>query len=335
MRAAALACALFGAATARAEPEFVLKFATTAPDGTQWARNFRAFADKLTEATAGHVKIKLYFGGVAGDDLEQLERLRRGQLDGAIGTMFCPRVAPSMRVTRLVSVFQTRDEAVHVMNRLEPTFEAEARQAGFVMTGSSGLGPDILFVRTPVRTLAELKKLKLWRWSIDEIGTASARAMGLDIVTTPVEEAARAFDEGRVDGFMTDPSVAVAFQWFTQARYVLDLRTTYLWGCLLVREASFSRLPIAYQEALREETAEVRERNEEAAQRIDEALLGGLFARQGVKALPISDSFRAEFFAAARRAREQVAERFLLRELLVRVQSLLADYRAEHPEAPR
>jgi TRAP-type C4-dicarboxylate transport system substrate-binding protein len=240
-----------------------------------------------------------------------------------------------MRVTRLLSVFQTRDEAVHVMNRLEPTFEAEARQAGFVMAGSSGLGPDILFVRAPVKTLAELKKLKLWRWNIDEIGSASARAMGLDIVTTSVDEAARAFDEGRVDGFMTDPSVAVAFQWFTQARYVLDLRTTYLWGCLLVRESSFARLPIAFQEALREGTAEMRERNEEAAQRIDEALLSGLFAKQGVKMLPVSDSFRAEFFAAARRARELVAERFVLRELLVRVQGLLADYRAEHPEVSR
>jgi TRAP-type C4-dicarboxylate transport system substrate-binding protein len=330
---AALVC--WTASTARAEPEALLKFATTAPDGTMWARNFRAFAKKIEQATAGHVKIKWYFGAVTGDDIEQLERMQRGQLDGAIGTMLCTRVSPSMAITRLLAVFQTRDEANHVMNLLEPTFEAEAAKNGYVMTGSSGLGPDFIFTRTPVHDMAELRKLTLWRWDIDPIGTASARAMGLKVVTAPVDQAGRAFDEGRVDGFMTVPSVALAFQWFTQAHYLIDLRTTYVWGCAVMREQSFKRLPIAYQEVLREATAEVRERNEEALQRIDEALLGGLFASHGMRVVPVSDAFRAEFFAAARRARQEVAAQIGGNELFTRVQGMLADYRAEHPEGGR
>jgi TRAP-type C4-dicarboxylate transport system substrate-binding protein len=322
------------ASTARAEPEVVLKFATSAPDGTLWARNFRALATKVEHATNGHVRIKWYFGGVTGDDVEQLERMKRGQLDGAIGTMLCHRVSPSMRVTRVMALFQTRDEATHVMNRLQPTFQAEARQAGFVMTGSSGLGPDVIFTRTPPRSFADLRRLKLWRWSIDELSVEAARAMGLTIVTTPVEDAARAYDEGRIDGFIAPPSVALAFQWFTQARYLVDLRTSYLWGCMVMREASFARLPIAYQDVLREAAAETRERNEEASRRTDEMLLSGVLAKNGVVEVPVSATFRAEFFEATRQARGRVAQQ-IGTELLTRVQSLLADYRAEHPEEAR
>jgi hypothetical protein len=64
--------------------------------------------------------------------------------------------------------------------------------------------------------------------------------------------------------------------------------------------------------------------------RIDDQLLGGLFQKQGLQKLPVSDSFRAEFFDAARVARAKMAERFVSRDLLNRVQSMLADYRAEH-----
>jgi TRAP-type C4-dicarboxylate transport system substrate-binding protein len=321
---------LFLASPAGAEQEFVLKLATIAPDGTLWARNLRAFARKVEQASEQRLHIKWYFGGVAGDEAEQLERIQRGQLDGGIQSVTCDRISPSIRIMRLSPVFQTRAEANYAMNLLQPTFEGEARQAGFVMLSSSGLGPDLLFTRTPVSSLAELRKLRLWRWDVDPVGVASARAMGLQVVTLPVAEAGHAFETGQLDGFFAVPSAALAFQWFTQARYLVDLKTSYLWGCMVVRDASFARLPVAFQQLLREGSAEVRERNEEAERQIDDALLGGVFAKNGVTVSPVSSTFRAEFFEAARRARTEVAEKLNAQKLLERVQSLLADFRAEH-----
>ncbi|MCA1664505.1 MAG: hypothetical protein LC659_09585 [Myxococcales bacterium] len=71
---------------------------------------------------------------------------------------------------------------------------------------------------------------------------------------------------------------------------------------------------------------------QEMGRRQDEALLGGLFVKQGLKPIPPSEGFRSEFFEAARAARERAATRFVSRATLDRVLKWLADYRAEHSE---
>lgn len=50
-----------------------------------------------------------------------------------------------------------------------------------------------------MRSFDELRKVKLWQWDIDEMGIANARAVGLSVVPLPIYEAARAFDEKRID----------------------------------------------------------------------------------------------------------------------------------------
>ncbi|HEX9103769.1 MAG TPA: TRAP transporter substrate-binding protein DctP, partial [Polyangia bacterium] len=153
--------------------------------------------------------------------------------------------------TRLPGVFQSRDEAADAINRLNPSMVKEAHDHGFALLTAVSLGPDVIFTRTPVHSLAELRKIKLWRWDLDEVGIATSREMGLQIVPLPVSEAAHAYDEAHVDGFLAIPMAALAFQWSSRARYVTDLRGSYIWSCLVMTERSLQRLPAAYQESLR------------------------------------------------------------------------------------
>jgi hypothetical protein len=74
-------------------------------------------------------------------------------------------------------------------------------------------------------------------------------------------------------------------------------------------------------------------RVEVGGREIDESLLGGLLKKMGATPVPVSETFRTELFEAARRAREQVAEKYVSKPLLDRVLKLLADFRAEHPQA--
>jgi TRAP-type C4-dicarboxylate transport system substrate-binding protein len=320
-------------ATATATEPVVLRVASVAPEGTGWAREFHAFVRYVEAEAKGGLKIKLYLNGVAGDELEMGERVRRGQLDGAAsGQFLCQSVAPSLRIFRLPGVFQNRDESRDVATRLQPTIEAEAAQHGFVLLGSAGLGPDVLFTREPVRSLADVRRLKLWRWDIDEIGIVTSRAMGMQIVPTKLSDAHRAYDDGKVDGFVAAPTAAVAFQWSSSARYVTDLHNGYLYGCLIFGEKPFQRLPPELQAALRAGAARMLIGIEDLGRRQDAQLLGGLFDKQGLHSVPVSESFRAEYFAAAKAARDRMGEALVPRALLERVLRMLADYRVEHPQ---
>ncbi|MGZ3425223.1 MAG: hypothetical protein ACXVCV_01180 [Polyangia bacterium] len=70
--------ALLAASSARAGEPIVLRIGSAAPDGTGWAREFRAFARYVEAETKGALRIKLYMNSVAGDELEMGERVRKG-----------------------------------------------------------------------------------------------------------------------------------------------------------------------------------------------------------------------------------------------------------------
>lgn len=328
---AAIAALLLLPAVAGAEARHVLRLATVAPDGTAWARELKAFSREVEIITQGDVKVKWVLGGIAGSEVEVDERIRRGQLDGtASGGMLCQKMAPSMRVMRIRGVFNTRDEAAHVMQRIAPQLEEEAARSGYVLLGTTGLGPDVVFSRHPITGLEDLRRYRLWRWDLDDIAMSLDEALNMKYVPMSLEQAGQAYDDGKIDGFIAIPTAALAFQWFTRARYLIDLRMGYLWGCLIVARRSFDKLPFEHQQTIRSATAKLVKRFEDIGRQQDDALLNGLFEKQGLKPLPVSDTLRAQFLAAAREAREKLGEKLVARPLLEKVLAILADYRAEH-----
>src|SRR4051812_32940032 len=97
---------------ATADAKWVLRMASVVPEGTAWARELKAFSREVAQSTNDEVHVKWYLGGIAGDDIEAGERVRRDQLDGvAAGAWQCERWAPSIYVTRLPGLFRSRDEA--------------------------------------------------------------------------------------------------------------------------------------------------------------------------------------------------------------------------------
>jgi TRAP-type C4-dicarboxylate transport system substrate-binding protein len=313
----------------RAEP-VTLRLASVAPDGTSWARELKAFGREIAASTRDEVQIKWYLSGIAGDELQSHARVQRDQLDGILsGGMLCQRLAPSMRAAGMVDEFRDRDEAHYVMGRLKPTVDQEFAKAGYVDVATAGMGFSVLFSRAPIRTMADVRRLRPWLWSLDEVLKTQLGAMGIKAVPLPVEGSARAYDEGKVDSFVGLPSAALAFQWSAQARYVIDLRVGYLTGCMLVSRRAWDALSHDDQQVIQSAAAKLQVRIQETTRQMDESLLSGLFAKQGLQALPVPPSLQAEFAAAAREAQKQV-EALAPAATVERVSAWIAEYRAAH-----
>jgi TRAP-type transport system periplasmic protein len=317
------------AGAARAETQ-VLRLATIAPDGTAWARELRALAREVSDNTAGRVALKIYFGGIAGDEVQVGDRISRGQLDGAIsGGALCGKLSPSMRVPMVQGVFQNRDEAVHVMTGLKSLFDEEFHAAGFTHLGAASIGAVILFTTVPVATLDDLKKLKLGHWDLDEIGLRIDHAIGLTSIPIPPDKVNPALEAKQLEGLATTPTVVLGFQMMPHLRYYLDLKTNYFYGCVVVSNRSFDRVSTEDQVTLRAAAAKFRARIEQVGKQQDDELLGGLFAQKGIKPLPVSAALRNEYLVAARQARELLGDKLgVPAATLQRVLALLADFRA-------
>jgi TRAP-type C4-dicarboxylate transport system substrate-binding protein len=330
---AGLAALLLGTATAAAEP-VTLRMAAIAPDGTAWARELRALARDVETQSNGELRIKWYLGGIAGDELAALERVRKSQLDGEAGSIFCQRLAPSMRVARVVGLYQSRDEVSYVMTRLKPQLDEEFRKAGFANLGEAVLGADVLFSRRPVRSLEELRAGRYWVWSLDPIWQAMLPAIGIGMLATPLEAAGSAYAAGQIDGFFAVPSAALAFEWSTQARYFATLDAAMLPGCVVVANGAFDPLSNEQKQALTAAAAKFIQRFNTMSAQLDEQLVETLFAKQGLTRVPVAPQFRGAFFRAAQAARARLGDQLLATPLYAEVERMLDDYRARRPGVP-
>jgi len=324
----AVAVLLLGCATAHAE--VVLRISAVAPEGTAWAREARAFARDVDESSHGALRIKLYLGGVTGDEVQSEARARRGQLDGiASGSALCMKLAPSSRVMQVLGLFQTREESSKVSARLRPLFDEELRRAGYVNLGGFGMGPALPFTSRPILTMHDLQQARFWTWDDDPLYPLELPLLGITAVSTPLAEAGPAFEHGRVDGFIAIPTAALAFQWSTQARYVSDLKIGFLRGCFIISNRAFDQLPEPLRETLRTAGAKLTARLDELGRAQDEQLLAGLFQRQGLKLVPAPAPLRAQFLELSRQARERLGAALVSPDLLQRVLAMLADLRAQ------
>jgi TRAP-type C4-dicarboxylate transport system substrate-binding protein len=325
---------LLVAATASAEP-IRIRMAAVAPEGSSWAHEFHTVDRDVQRLTNGEVQLKWYLGGIAGDELTALERVRRGQLDGVAGAMFCDRLAPSMRVGRVVGLFQNRDEWDYVMSRLLPDFDKEFAQQGFANLGIGSFGNIMFFSRQPIRTLEELKRTRFWTYDLDQMSNTMLRQMGVDVAPGSLDAALKSYDDGKVDGFASTPTAALAFQWSARARYYLDITAGELPGCFVIADRAFDSLSTEHKRAVTNAVAKFVGRFHELGHLQDDQLLGGLFERQGLHRTVADPTLRAAFLASSRAAREQLSPELVPHALLTRTLGWLADYRSQHAaEAP-
>jgi TRAP-type C4-dicarboxylate transport system substrate-binding protein len=315
-----------------------LRMAAIAPDGTAWARELKAYSRDVESNTAGAVRMKWYLGGIAGDELTALERVRKNQLDGMAGAIFCERLAPSLWVARVVGLFHDRAESNTILNRLFPTVEKEMKQRGFVAMGIRSFGSEIFFTRTPVRSMEDLRKTRVWTWNLDDFWVKELPAMGIRAVALPIEDAGAAYEGGETDGFVALPTAALAYRWSAQAKYFSELSAAFLPGCLVLSQRAFDQLTVDQRNSLQVASAKFVNRFADLSNSQDALLLNGLFEKQGLKRVPVSPQFLADFRQAADRVREQLVGKMLMdhqvdASLLTEVLSWLSELRGQKAAA--
>lgn len=66
-----------------AQPKYVIKFATVAPEGSAWMKQMEALDREIRSKSKGQLGFRIYAGGVAGDELDVLKKIHIGQIQCA------------------------------------------------------------------------------------------------------------------------------------------------------------------------------------------------------------------------------------------------------------
>jgi TRAP-type C4-dicarboxylate transport system substrate-binding protein len=231
--------------------EYLIKVATIAPDGSTWVKVLKEYDSQIRKESNGRMGFKIYAGGVAGDEIDVLKKIRIGQYHAAGFTgVGIGEIAPNLRVLDSPFLFKSYDEVDYIYQKFNDEFEREIEKGGFVLLGWAEVGFVYTFTKTPVYGVDDLKKLKMWAWQGDPIAEVAYKVIGITPVPLSITEVLTSLQTGIIDGVYGSPLAILATQWFTRVKYMHDVPLSNASGALLISKRYFDSLPKDLQEIL-------------------------------------------------------------------------------------
>jgi TRAP-type transport system periplasmic protein len=141
LASAALALAL-GLSSVASAATTTLKFATLLPQNSPWGRELKKWGAQVASDTGGDLGIEFQWNGQAGDEVLMVQKIRAGQLDGAIvsATGLAQTGVTDALLFQLPGLFADWNKLDAVRAAVADDLEKEFEARGFVVLGWGGAG---------------------------------------------------------------------------------------------------------------------------------------------------------------------------------------------------
>jgi len=270
------ALVLAAAAPVGAQPVLV-KMATLVPDGSSWHLILKETADKWRTLSNGNVNVRLYAGGVAGDDPDVVRKMRLGTLNaGVLTSVGVAEIDKSVYALGVPMMYDSYDELYYVLEKMRPRLESSLEAKGFVVLNWADGGWVHFFAQKPVATPDDLKTAKMFVWAGDATSLDLWKSAGFNPVPLPATEIATALQTGLVNALGCPPQVAVISQYYNYAKNMTDLPWQLLLGATVINKSVWDRIPAdvrpALLQAARESGARLQEEIRKSGDRDVEAM---------------------------------------------------------------
>ncbi len=229
------------------------KIATISPDGLSWMQKLRAGVKDISVVTDGRVKFKIYPGGVQGDDVTVLRKMRIGQLHGgAVAAGSLTRFYPDLQIYNLPLQFQSYAEVDAIRKDMDQMIATGLEDAGMVTFAFTETGFAYLLTQTPVTTIDQLKNLKAWIPDNDPIAAELIKSFDVSPIPLNITDVLAGLQTGLINAVVVPPSVALALQWHNHVSYMTDLPLVYIYSMLAMDKKAFSRIDAGDQAVVRQ-----------------------------------------------------------------------------------
>ena len=239
----------------------VVKVATLVPDGSFWGLILEEQIQAWEEGTDGRLDVRVYPGGVAGDDPAIVRKMRIGQFQaGALSFQGLMEIDEGFSVLALTSFYESQEELQAVLASLEPLLAERLEENGFILLNWGFAGWARLYCKRPVRSPDDFRSQKMFVWGGDEPTMRIYRSQGLQPVGVAATDVTLALQTGMIDCIGTPPLVALTLQYFRQASYQLEQPLAPFIGATVMTSRAWNALSAADQEVILEASAAAQQR---------------------------------------------------------------------------
>ena len=246
------------AVAAQAAAGQVIKLGTLAPAGSPWEQALRKLAGDWSRLSIGRVSLRIYPGGVAGDEDDMLRKIRIGQLNAAaLSGPGLSTIVPGVLALQVPLLVTDDDELDYLMERMTPVLATQFEEKGLKLLAWTRAGWGYIFAREPVIWPDDLRKQKLWVWQGRAEEAKAWRDLGFQPVTLGTADVMVQLQTGGLDAFITSPLVVAANQYFASANDMTDLKLAPFVGGLVVSLRLWESIPPDLRSRLEQATVEM------------------------------------------------------------------------------
>ena len=195
-----------------------LKFSTWHPPASREVKTvWKPMLAELEKRSNGRITTTLYAGGALGKGPEHFDIVRKGMSDmGYFTATWTPGRFPLTDVLSMAAWVDGKDVAVDIGNKVyKGALEEEFKDVKVIEL--NGCIQAFLWTRKPVKTLADLKGMKIR--APGGLQTQYIKALGAEPVFMPLGDVYLALETGAIDGLVTCPPLVLAFKLFEVAKY--------------------------------------------------------------------------------------------------------------------
>jgi TRAP-type transport system periplasmic protein len=328
--AAAVALVVPVSGPAEAQRRVLIRMATLVPDGSSWHLILKEAAEQWKQLSGGRVTVRLFPGGVAGDDPDVVRKMRLGTLSaGVLTAVGVSEIDKAVYALGVPLMYDSYDEVYWVLDKMRPRLEATMLDRGFVVLNWADGGWVRFFTKKPVAVPDDLRALKLFSWAGDAEAVQVWRSAGFNPVPLPSTEIATALQTGLIEALGSPPQVAVISQFFNHAPNMTDLRWQLLLGATVITKKDWDRIPADVQPALRQATEEagrkLRKEIRDAEARDIDAM-----KQRGLNVVPVSAAQKAEWQKLTEKMYPQIRGPIVPAEAFDEAMRLRDEYRKQH-----
>ena len=308
----------------------IIKLATLAPEGSSWINTFNSINAEVREKTGNQVRFKFYPGGVLGDEKDMLRKMHIGQIHGAALTSAgLSAIFSEMDVFQIPFLFESHNEVDYVLKQMDTFFRRGFDNNNYILLGWSEAGFVRLMSTTPVATLDDLRKAKVWTWEDSPMTKIIFDEANVSAIPLSVPDVLVGLQTGLVDVVYAPPTGAISLQWFTKTKYMTDVNLIYLIGAVVMKKKMFNKISPAHQKILRDAfqrqmaqlKTTIRDENKEAIK---------VMMKHGVKIITPSPEQVAEFKRVSAQAMQRVEGKSFSKKIRDEVTAKINTYRKQN-----
>ena len=140
-----------------------IKLGTIAPKNSVYHEVLLRLRQSWRDISEGAVDLTVYPGGVAGDEVTMLRKMRAGQMQAAmISGSGMSYLDEGISALQIPLMFNTLEEFDYVRTRMAPTLERRLEEKGYTVLAWGDAGWAYFFAVREFRTLDELREMKLY-----------------------------------------------------------------------------------------------------------------------------------------------------------------------------